>query len=70
MKKGIQYSHYVGGDLLEIQSAIDLALDKNLATYMEGEEATSEYWETYVKNKVSSLRDKIAKLDKINQMEY
>lgn len=70
MKKGIQYSHYVGGDLAEIQCAIDLALDKNLANYMDGEEATNAYWETYVKNKVTSLRDKIAQLDKINKMEY
>lgn len=68
--KGVQYSHYVGGDLAEIQCAIDLALDKDLASYMEGEEANNEYWANYVKKRVTELRDKIAELDKLNQMTY
>ena len=70
MIKGIQYSHYVGGDLMEIQNAIDLAFDKNLSNYMDGEEATSEYWESEVKNRVTLLRNKIAELDKLNEMNY
>ena len=70
MIKGIQYSHYIGGDLMEIQNAIDLAFDKNLSNYMDGEEATSEYWEAQVKNRVTLLRNKIAKLDKLNNMDY
>ncbi len=70
MKKGVQYSHYIGGDLMEIQSGIDLALDKDLHTYMEGEEASNEYWANYVKKKVSDLRDKIADLDRINELNF
>jgi hypothetical protein len=70
MIKGIQYSHYVGGDLMEIQNAIDLAFDKNLSNYMDGEEATSEYWESEVKNRVTLLRNKIAELDRLNEMNY
>jgi hypothetical protein len=70
MKKGIQYSHYVGGDLMEIQNAIDLAFDNNRADYMQGEQATAEFWEKYVKDKVPQLRDKISELDKLNEMNY
>lgn len=70
MKKGVQYSHYIGGDLAEIQAGIELALDKDLHTYMEGEEASNEHWASYVKKRVSDLRDKIAYLDRINELEY
>ena len=70
MKKGVQYSHYIGGDLMEIQAAIDLALDKDLHTYMEGEEASNEYWANYVRKRVTDLRDKIAHLDRINEREF
>jgi len=70
MKKGIQYSHYIGGDLMEIQSGIELAFDKNKADYLQGEQATAEYWEKYVKERISQLRDKIAELDKLNEMNY
>jgi len=70
MKKGIQYSHYIGGDLMEIQNSIDLAFDKNRSDYLQGEQATAEYWEKYVKERISQLRDKIAELDKLNEMNY
>lgn len=70
MKAGIQYSHYIGGDLMEIQNALDLALDNNLSEYMTGEEAKNEYWANYAKDRLSKLRDKIAELDNINKMDY
>ena len=70
MKKGIQYSHYIGGDLMEIQCAVDLATDKNLSNYMQGEQATNEYWAKYAADMVTKLRGKIAELDKLNEMEY
>jgi hypothetical protein len=69
MKKGTQYSHYVGGDLLEIICGLDMALDKNLASYMEGEEASNDYWVKYVKDRVNELRIKIGELDSINKMD-
>jgi hypothetical protein len=69
MKQGIQYSHYVGGDLMEIINGIDLASDKNLSEYMEGEQADNEYWMNYVKSKVNELRLKIYELDRINNMD-
>jgi hypothetical protein len=70
MKKGVQYSHYVGGYLQEINNSLFLALDPTLSTYMEGEEAKSEYWAKRATDLVSQLRDKIAELDKLNQMDY
>lgn len=66
MKKGVQYSHYVGGDLMEIQSAIDNATCGNLSDYFTGEEATQEYWAEYAKRRITELRNKIAQLDQIN----
>jgi len=70
LKKGVQYSHYVGGDLMEISNSLFLALDPTLSTYMEGEEAKNEYWAKRATDLVSQLRDKIAELDKLNQMDY
>ena len=66
----MQYSHYIGGYLSEILSAIDLSNDDNLSQYMDGEEATKKYWEEYGKQKVSELRDLIGHLDELNEMKY
>jgi hypothetical protein len=70
MKRGIQYSHYVGGYLMEIQNSLFLALDPELSKYMEGEEGKNEYWAKRATDMVTQLRDKIAELDKLNKMDY
>lgn len=69
-KKGVQYSHYLGSLMLEIQSSADMATDPKLAEYMEGEQANPEFWARRLKEKVTELRNKIAELDRINGMEY
>ncbi len=65
MKKGIEYSHYCGSELLELVSSIRLSMD--LAD--ENKEEAKE-WGQYALNMVSKLRDKIAELDKLNNMNY
>ena len=65
MKKGIQYSHYCGTELLELVSSIRLSMDLSTENIDE-----SKKWGEYALNKVASLRDKIAALDKLNEMDY
>lgn len=65
MKKGIQYSHYCGAELLELVSSIRLSMelvDENIEESIE--------WGEYALEMVSRLRDKIAELDKLNEMDY
>jgi hypothetical protein len=65
MKKGIQYSHYCGTELLELVSSIRLSMnlaDENLEE--------SKKMGKYALEMVNKLRDKIAELDKLNEMEY
>jgi hypothetical protein len=66
MKKGIEYSHYCGLELLELISAIHLCME-----YMkEGDQKEAENWGNYTKKMAEELRNKIAELDKINEMNY
>lgn len=65
MKKGIQYSHYCGTELLELVSAIDLCMD-----LVDENREESKEWGEYALKMVSQLRDKIAKLDILNEMDY
>lgn len=65
MKKGIQYSHYCGTELLELVSSIRLSM--NLA---EENLEESKKMGKYALEMVNKLRDKIAELDKLNEMEY
>lgn len=65
MKKGIQYSHYCGTELLELVSSIRLSMnlaDENLEE--------SKKMGKYALEMVNKLRDKIAELDKLNEMGY
>ena len=65
MKKGIQYSHYCGTELLELVSSIRLSMDLVTENIEE-----SKKWGEYAIKMVSQLRDKIAELDKLNDMKY
>lgn len=65
MKKGVQYSHYCGTELLELVSSIRLSM----ALVDENREESKE-WGEYALKMVSQLRDKIAELDKLNGMDY
>ena len=65
MKKGIQYSHYCGTELLELTQSINLSMeltDENRAESIE--------WGKRALEMTAKLRDKIAELDKLNNMEY
>ena len=63
MKKGIQYSHYCGTELLELVSSIRLSLE-----LVDENRDESKQWGEYALKMVSQLRDKIAQLDEINEM--
>ena len=65
MKKGVQYSHYCGLELLEIINSIHLSMD----LVDENREKSIE-WAKYALKMTSQLRDKIAELDILNKMEY
>lgn len=65
MKKGIQYSHYCGAELLELVSSIRLSMD-----LVDENKEESKEWGEYALKMVSKLRDKIAELDKLNGMDY
>lgn len=65
MKKGIEYSHYCGTELLELVSSIRLSID-----FLEEDKKSSKEWSEYALTMVSKLRDKIAELDKLNNMKY
>lgn len=65
MKKGIQYSHYCGTELLELVSSIRLSMD-----LIDENREESKEWGEYALKMVSQLRDKIAELDKLNGMDY
>lgn len=65
MKKGIQYSHYCGTELAELISSISLSLD-----LVDENREESKEWGEYALKMVSQLRDKIAKLDVLNEMDY
>jgi hypothetical protein len=66
MKKGIQYSHYCGTELQELCSYHWLAqnsIDKGQYT------EASDFIKT-AQNMTEKLRNKIAELDKLNEMNY
>jgi hypothetical protein len=63
MKKGIQYSHYCGTELLELVSSIRLSLE-----LVDENRDESKQWGEYALKMVSQLRDKIAQLDELNEM--
>jgi hypothetical protein len=65
MKKGIQYSHYCGTELLELVSSIRLSMD-----LVDENREESKEWGEYALQMVSKLRGKIAELDKLNGMDY
>ena len=65
MKKGIQYTHYVAGDIMEIINAAWLAKDT-----MDGSYITSIEYIDYVMKRAEKIAEKIAELDKINDMKY
>ena len=65
MKKGIEYSHYCGTELLELVSSIRLSMD-----LVDENREESKEWGEYALKMVSKLRDKIAELDKLNGMDY
>jgi hypothetical protein len=65
MKKGIQYSHYCGTELMEIISGVHLCME-----WIEEDKDEAINWGKYVKKMAEQLRDKIAELDKINEMNY
>ena len=65
MKKGIQYSHYCGTELIELVSSIKLSMN-----LVDENRKESEEWGKYALRMVSKLRDKIAELDKLNGMDY
>lgn len=65
MKKGIQYSHYCGTELQEIVCGIDLCMD-----FADEDREQVIKWGKYVKDMAQKLRDKIAELDKLNEMDY
>lgn len=65
MKKGIQYSHYCGTELLELVSSIRLSMD-----LVDENKEESKEWGEYALKMVAKLRDKIAELDKLNGMDY
>lgn len=65
MKEGIQYSHYCGTELLELVSSIRLTMELS-----EEDKEESKKWGEYALTMVSKLRDKIAELDKLNNMKY
>lgn len=64
-KKGIQYSHYCGTELQEIVCGIDLCMD-----FSDEDRDESIKWGKYVKDITQRLRDKIAELDILNEMNY
>lgn len=65
MKKGIQYSHYCGTELLELNSSIRLAI--NIDTDMSSE---AKEWLEYAIQMVEKLGKKISDLDNLNEMDY
>jgi hypothetical protein len=65
MKKGIQYSHYCGTELMELVSTIRLSMELVDENRLESIE-----WGERALSMVSQLRDKIAELDKLNEMDY
>ena len=64
MKKGIQYSHYCGTELLELVSSIRLSLE-----LVDENRDESKQWGEYALKIVSQLADKIAELDKLSKEE-
>ena len=65
MKKGIQYSHYCGTELMEIINSIHLCME-----FIDEDKKEAIKWGKYAKDMVNKLRDKISELDKINLMNY
>jgi|LauGreDrversion4_2_1035121.scaffolds.fasta_scaffold03458_34 hypothetical protein len=65
MKKGIQYTHYLAGDILEIINGAHLA--KELMN--EGSAEAAE-WLRYTIERAQQLSEKLARLDIINEMKY
>jgi hypothetical protein len=65
MKKGVQYSHYCGTELLELISSINLCME---LTDENREESVK--WGIYALDMVGKLRNKISELDKLNGMDY
>jgi hypothetical protein len=67
MKKGIQYSHYCGTELVDLSAYIRLAeklmKDKEL-------ERESIAMLKHASERLDALTRRIARLDKINEMDY
>jgi hypothetical protein len=64
LKKGIQYSHYCGRELMELCCSID-----NAKYNIENSKDAIEDFK-YAQSLVQELRDKIAALDHLNKMNY
>ena len=64
MKKGIQYTHYLAGDIMEIINGAHLAkeLIKNNPEAIE--------WLQYTIERAQKLTEKLSELDVINEMKY
>lgn len=65
MKKGIEYSHYCGTELMDLISSIKLCMK-----LVDTDRTESKKWGEHAIKTVQSLRDKIAELDKLNDMNY
>lgn len=65
MKKGIQYSHYCGTELLELVSCIRLSMD-----LVDDNRDESVEWGERALKMVAQLREKIVALDNLNEMIY
>ncbi len=65
MKKGIEYSHYCGTELLELINSINLTME-----LADEDRTQSIKWGKYALKTVNELREKIAELDKLNNMKY
>lgn len=62
MKKGVQYSHYCGTELLELVSSIRLSMD-----LVDENRKESKEWSEYALKMVSKLRDKILSNGELNE---
>lgn len=66
MKKGIQYSHYCGTQLMELISSISLCID----LIKEDNKEDAIKWCIYAQNMTEQLTKKISDLDNINNMNF
>lgn len=64
-KKGHQYSHYCGAQLLNILCCSDLIID-----LIDSNPGDAKMWAAEAKKDIEILRNKIAALDILNKMKY